>query len=81
MGSRSTTRRGPPSPRGTRRSIGFFPISGKLKALSIAALLLAGLALQAELFAQPGQGKPAGAPLPLAPSADGIALASPNASG
>ena len=80
MESRSTTRQGPPSPRCTRRSIGFFPISGKLKALSIAALLLAGLALQADLFAQPGQGKPAGAPLPLAPSADGIALASPNAS-
>lgn len=80
MESRSTTRQGPPSPRGTRRSIGFFPISGKLKALSIAALLLAGLALQADLFAQPGQGKPASAPTPLAPSADGIALASPHAS-
>ncbi|UQV45251.1 M1 family metallopeptidase [Janthinobacterium lividum] len=80
MESRSRTRQGPPSPRGTRRSIGFFPISGKLKALSITALLLAGLALQADLFAQPGQGKPAGAPMPLAPSADGIALASPHAS-
>ena len=80
MGSRSTTRRGPPSPRGTRRSIGFFPVSGKLKALSIAAMLLAGLALQADLFAQPGQGKPASAAIALAPAADGIALALPHAS-
>lgn len=80
MESRSTTRRGPPSPRGTRRSIGFFPITGKLKALFIAAMLLAGLALQADLFAQPGQGRQASAAVPLAPAADGIALASPHAS-
>ncbi|WP_219117485.1 hypothetical protein [Janthinobacterium sp. UMAB-56] len=55
MESRSTTRPGLPNPRSTRRSIGFFPISGKLKALCIVAM-------------------------PLAPSADGIALASPHAS-
>ena len=60
----------------SRRSIRFFPVSGKLKALSIAALLLAGFALQADLFAQPGK---AAAVAPLAPPADGIALALPGA--
>ncbi|MBE3026393.1 M1 family metallopeptidase [Janthinobacterium sp. GW458P] len=60
----------------SRRSIRFFPVTGKLKAFSIAALLLAGLALQADLFAQPGK---AAAVAPLAPPADGIALALPRA--